>query len=55
MSTIRIHFDDLCAFFTKYQDHLMVGMIPTDDAAPAHRHQPYIVIRQAGVAGIPGL
>ncbi len=49
MSTIRILFDDLCAFFTKYPDRLMVGMIPTDDAAPEHRHQPYIVIRQAGV------
>ncbi|MBI1763987.1 MAG: hypothetical protein HYR56_21385 [Acidobacteria bacterium] len=49
MSTIRILFDDLCAFFTKYPDHLMVGMIPTDDAAPEHRHQPHIVIRQAGV------
>ncbi len=49
MSTIRIHIDDLCAFFTKYPDRLVVGMIPTDDAPPEHRHAPHIVIRQAGV------
>lgn len=49
MSTIRIQFDDLCAFFTKYADRLMVGMISTDEAEPEHRHQPHIVIRQDGV------
>lgn len=49
MSTIRIRFDDLCAFFTRHADRVMVGMIPTDEAAPEHRHQPHIVIRQDGV------
>ena len=49
MSKIRIHFDDLCAFFTKYPERLMVGMMPTEGDGAEHRHEPHIVIRQGGV------
>ncbi len=49
MSKIRIHFDDLCAFFTKYPERLMVGMMPTEGDGAEHRHEPHVVIRQGGV------
>lgn len=49
MNTIRFRFDDLCAFFTRYQSRLMVGMIPTEGEAPEHVHQPKITIRQDGM------
>ena len=49
MSKIRIHFDDLCTFFTKYPERLMVGMMPTEGDGAEHRHEPHIVIRQGGV------
>jgi hypothetical protein len=49
MSTIRIQFDDLCAFLTKHSDRLMVGMISTDEAEPEYCHQSHVVIRQDGV------
>ena len=49
MSTIKFYFSDLCAFFTKYPSHLMVGMIPTDDESPEHIHHPRITIKQNGI------
>lgn len=49
MSKIRIHFDDLCAFFTKYPERLMVGMMATEGDGAEHLHKPHVVIRQGGV------
>jgi hypothetical protein len=49
MNTIRFSFEDLCAFFTKYPERLMVGLISTDDEAPEHIHQPHIIIKHDGV------
>ncbi len=56
MSTIRIHFDDLCAFFTKYPERLMVGMMPTEGEGAEPVHEPHVVIlRGRSGAGISGL
>jgi hypothetical protein len=49
MSTIRFNFDDLCAFFSKYPERLMVGLISTDGEAPEHVHQPHIIIKRDGI------
>src|SRR5215467_1132541 len=49
MNILNITFDDLCAFFTKYSSHLMVGMISTDKAPPEDVHEPHIIIRQNGI------
>jgi hypothetical protein len=49
MNTIRFNFEDLCAFFTRYQERLMVGLISTDGEAPEHVHQPHITIKRDGV------
>lgn len=49
MNTIRFSFDDLCAFFSRYQERLMVGFISTEDEAPGHRHQPHFIIKRDGV------
>jgi hypothetical protein len=49
MNTIRFNFDDLCVFFSRYTERLMVGMISTDEEAPEHVHQPHIIIKRDGV------
>jgi hypothetical protein len=49
MNTIRFSFEDLCAFFSRYQSRLMVGLISTDGEAPEHIHQPHIIIKRNGV------
>jgi hypothetical protein len=49
MNTIRFSFEDLCAFFSRYTDRLMVGLISTDGEAPEHVHQPHIIIKRDGV------
>jgi hypothetical protein len=49
MNTIRFSFEDLCAFFSRYPERLMVGMISTDGEAPEHVHQPHIIIKRNGV------
>jgi len=49
MNTIRFSFEDLCAFFSRYTDRLLVGLISTDGEAPEHIHQPHIIIRRNGV------
>jgi hypothetical protein len=49
MNTIRFNFEDLCAFFSRYTERLMVGLISTDDEAPENIHQPHIVIKRDGV------
>jgi hypothetical protein len=49
MNTIRFSFEDLCAFFSRYPDRLMVGLISTDSEAPEHVHQPHIIIKRNGV------
>jgi hypothetical protein len=48
MNKIRLSFEDLCAFFTRYPSRLMVGLIATDGEAPEHIHQPHIIIKQNG-------
>jgi hypothetical protein len=49
MNTIRFSFEDLCAFFSRYDSRLMVGLISTDGEAPEHVHQPRITIKRNGV------
>jgi hypothetical protein len=49
MNTIRFSFEDLCAFFSRYPERLMVGLISTEGEAPEHVHQPHIVIKRDGV------
>jgi hypothetical protein len=49
MNTIRFSFEDLCAFFSRYQSRLMVGLISTEGEAPEHIHQPHIIIKRDGV------
>jgi hypothetical protein len=49
MNTIRFNFDDLCAFFSRYPERLMVGLISTDGEASEHVHQPHIIIKRDGV------
>jgi hypothetical protein len=49
MNTIRFSFEDLCAFFSRYPERLMVGLISTDGEAPEHVHQPHIIIKRDGV------
>jgi hypothetical protein len=49
MNTIRFSFEDLCAFFSRYPERLMVGLISTDNEAPEHVHQPHIIVRRDGV------
>ncbi|MBO0800496.1 MAG: hypothetical protein J2P31_16885 [Blastocatellia bacterium] len=49
MNTIRFSFEDLCAFFSRYTDRLMVGLISTDGEAPENVHQPHIIIKRDGV------
>jgi hypothetical protein len=49
MNTIRFSFEDLCAFFSRYPERLMVGLISTDSEAPEHVHQPHIIIKRDGV------
>jgi hypothetical protein len=49
MNKIRFSFEDLCAFFTRYSERIMVGMIPTDGEAPEDVHQPHIIIKRDGV------
>jgi hypothetical protein len=49
MNTIRFSFEDLCAFFSRYPERLMVGMISTDGEAPENVHQPHIIIKRDGV------
>jgi hypothetical protein len=49
MNTIRFSFEDLCAFFSRYPERLMVGMISTEGEAPEHVHQPHIIIKRDGV------
>jgi hypothetical protein len=49
MNTIRFNFEDLCAFFSRYPERLMVGLISTDGEAPEHVHQPHIIIKRNGV------
>jgi hypothetical protein len=49
MNTIRFYFDDLCAFFSRYPERLMVGLISTDGEAPEHVHQPHIIIKRDGI------
>jgi hypothetical protein len=49
MNTIRFSFEDLCAFFSKYTERMMVGLISTDGEAPEHVHQPHIIIKRDGV------
>lgn len=48
-NTIRFSFEDLCAFFSRYTDRLMVGMISTEGEAPEDEHAPHIVIKRDGV------
>ncbi|MBO0800488.1 MAG: hypothetical protein J2P31_16845, partial [Blastocatellia bacterium] len=48
-NTIRFSFEDLCAFFSRYTDRLMVGMISTEGEAPEDVHAPRIVIKRDGV------
>ncbi|MBO0797971.1 MAG: hypothetical protein J2P31_04040, partial [Blastocatellia bacterium] len=47
-NTIRFSFEDLCAFFSRYADRLMVGMISTEGEAPEDVHEPRIVIKRDG-------
>jgi hypothetical protein len=49
MNKIRFSFEDLCAFFSRYPERLMVGLISTDGEAPEHIHQPHIIIKRDGV------
>jgi hypothetical protein len=49
MNMIRFSFEDLCAFFSRYPERLMVGLISTDGEAPEHVHQPHIIIKREGV------
>jgi hypothetical protein len=49
MNTIRFSFEDLCAFFSRYTERIMVGLISTDGEAPEHVHQPHIIIKRDGV------
>jgi hypothetical protein len=49
MNTIRFSFEDLCVFFSRYPERLMVGLISTDGEAPEHIHQPHIIIKRDGV------
>jgi hypothetical protein len=49
MNTIRFRFEDLCAFFSKYNSRVMVGFISTEDEAPEDNHQPRITIKRNGV------
>ncbi|MBI3232407.1 MAG: hypothetical protein HYZ51_05040 [Candidatus Doudnabacteria bacterium] len=49
MSKISFTFEDLCAFFTKHQSRLMVGMISTDNEPAQDVHCPHIVIKENGV------
>jgi hypothetical protein len=49
MNTIRFSFEDLCAFFSRYPERLMVGLISTEGEAPEHVHQPHIIIKRDGV------
>jgi len=49
MNTIRFSFEDLCAFFGRYSERIMVGLISTDDELPEHVHQPHIIIKRNGV------
>ena len=49
MNTIRFHFEDLCAFFSRYDSRLMVGLISTDGEEPENVHQPRITIKRNGV------
>src|SRR5262245_51261814 len=49
MNTIRFNFEDLCAFFSRYNSRLMVGLISTEGEAPENVHQPRITIRRNGV------
>jgi hypothetical protein len=48
MNTIRFSFADLCAFFSRYPERLMVGLLSTDGEAPEHVHQPHIIIKRDG-------
>lgn len=50
MGTIRLTFDDLCAFFTSQMPHVMVGLIDTSDAPPQDIHHPHIIIEEEGGA-----
>jgi hypothetical protein len=49
MNTIRFSFEDLCAFFSRYPERLMVGLISTDSETPENVHQPHIIIKRDGV------
>jgi hypothetical protein len=49
MNKIRFSFDDLCVFFSRYQERMMVGFISTEGEAPEHVHQPHIIIKRDGV------
>jgi hypothetical protein len=49
MNTIKFRFEDLCAFFSRYNSRLMVGFISTEGEAPEHVHQPRITIKRDGV------
>jgi hypothetical protein len=49
MNTIRFSFEDLCTFFSRYPERLMVGLISTEGEAPEHVHQPHIIIKRDGV------
>ena len=49
MNTIKFHFEDLCAFFSRYTSRLMVGLISTEGEAPENVHQPRITIKRNGV------
>jgi hypothetical protein len=49
MNTIRFHFEDLCAVFSRYPSRLMIGLISTEGEAPENVHQPRIIIKRNGV------
>jgi hypothetical protein len=49
MNTIKFHFEDLCAFFSRYESRLMVGLISTEGEAPENVHEPRITIKRNGV------
>jgi hypothetical protein len=49
MNTIQFRFEDLCAFFSRYPERLMVGLISTEGEAPEHVHEPHIIIKRDGV------
>jgi len=49
MNTIRFSFEDLCAFFSRYPERLMVGLISTDDEEPENVHQPHLIIKRNGL------